>query len=175
PLGGWSLNVSWPSPRRRSLNWHPINECASFKRMCRCARPGVCGNESTETSGNCAVGQKMVAGAGFEPAIPPSGNMSLTSAADRLRRKTPCRLSLSLDEFRVGAHLPNSKGRGSKQRPRPAGTSPLRHRRIVLFEPNKDALGQADVEAPLGIAQHINQIGRASCRERAENGCGGWI
>src|SRR5439155_39982 len=33
-----------------------------------------------------------------------------------------------------------------------------RHRRIVLFEPNKDALAQADVEAPLGIAQHINLI-----------------
>ena len=56
-----------------------------------------------------------------------------------------------------------------------AGTSPMRHRRIVLFEPNKDALAQADVEAPLGIAQHINLILIRCIHGRAENGCGGWI
>src|SRR2546426_106551 len=96
PLGGWSLNVSWPSPRRRSLNWHPINESRPLNE-CRCTRL------------------------------------------------------------------------------RSAGMSPPRHRRIVLFEPNKDALGQADVEAPLGIAQHINLILIRCIHGRAENGCGGWI
>src|SRR5205807_2470424 len=48
----------------------------------------------------------------------------------------------------------------------------MRHRRIVLVEPNKDALAQADVEAPLGIAQHINLILIRCIHGRAENGCG---
>src|SRR5437899_2380416 len=56
----------------------------------------------------------MAARARFVPALSLHDALPISSVADRLRRKTPSRLSLSLDEFRVGAHLPNSKSRWSK-------------------------------------------------------------
>src|SRR6266446_1204877 len=49
-------------------------------------------------------GQKLVAGAGFEPAIPRCGIMSLTSVANRLQDRIRDRPSASSDGFRVCGH-----------------------------------------------------------------------